>query len=87
MFVGQVQSQGPLVLENENSRAVSRHRAVTPKTGKGNNQGDFTAITRRSLKPHLSEGLLEELQAKMIFPQEHRGIKSLILILTSPFCS
>lgn len=53
MLPGQVQSQGHLVLENENISAVSRYAAVKLGIpGRGNNQRYFTAISKRSLKPH-----------------------------------
>lgn len=53
MFLGQVQSQGPLVLENEHISAVSRYAAVKLNIlEEGNNQRYFTAISKRSLKPH-----------------------------------
>jgi len=53
MFLGQVHSQCPLVLESENISAVSMYAAVKLNIpGKGNNQRYFTAINKRSLKPH-----------------------------------
>lgn len=52
MLLGQVQSQGPLVLAKGNTCAVSRHAAVKPNVlGKMNNQRYFTAISKRSLMP------------------------------------
>lgn len=53
MFLVQLQSQGPLMLEKEKSSAVSRYTAVKLNMlGKGSSQRYFTAISERSLKPH-----------------------------------